>query len=153
MPIAFSCPACSAPLSIDDQHAGATVNCPQCNSPMIVPQVAPQIIYVSQPRERNREHTPHPGIAVVLSFFWPGLGHLYCGHFFSGFFWMLFHGAMVFIGMLALLAPPRWGADNEMAQHRAEAAIVALLFFGFAGLSWLTAMFGAYFAARTTRYR
>lgn len=43
----------------------------------------------------------NPGLAAVLSFFIPGLGHLYRGRVIVGFLWFFFVGA----GYCALIFP------------------------------------------------
>lgn len=58
------------------------------------------------PALRTREQvllrsSAHPGTAAVLSFFWPGIGHIYAGDVPRGLLWML----GVFMGYVALIVP------------------------------------------------
>jgi len=42
---------------------------------------------LDEPGEVRVRRLPSPGIAAVLSFFWPGLGHLYAGRLTASLAW------------------------------------------------------------------
>lgn len=42
---------------------------------------------LDEPGELRVRRLPSPGIAAVLSFFWPGLGHLYAGRLTASLAW------------------------------------------------------------------
>jgi predicted Zn finger-like uncharacterized protein len=45
---AFKCPACGAPLSVADDHAGKSVRCPKCQNATTVPRLA-QVAPTAEP--------------------------------------------------------------------------------------------------------
>ncbi|NUO19799.1 zinc ribbon domain-containing protein [bacterium] len=55
------------------------------------------VVVVQPPRERQW----HPGIAAVLSFFFPGVGQIYRGKILRGLLWM----AAVAVGYWLLIVP------------------------------------------------
>jgi len=50
--------------------------------------------------ERPRQHW-NPGVAAVLSFFWPGLGQIYKGQVLNGFLWWF----LVVVGYVCCIVP------------------------------------------------
>lgn len=76
----------------------------------------------------ERVHVHHtflksPGVAAVLAFFWPGLGHLYCGKFGRALFAMFAPLALL---ILIFLASSAGGRANEGALTRLFLLWVAL---------------------------
>lgn len=74
---------------------------------------------------------PSPGIAAVLSFFWSGVGHLYCGRLARGF---VFFGVAV---LLALIWFSGIGAfAGGSATHSMGGVAGGQLFVGVVWLGW-----------------
>ncbi len=69
--------------------------CAKCGSG--VGDIDRPVVVVQPPQERLW----HPGIAAVLSFFFPGVGQIYRGKIFRGLLWM----AAVAVGYWLLIVP------------------------------------------------
>lgn len=50
---------------------------------------------------RNLKNTPSPGVAAVLSVFFPGIGQIYRGKLFKGILWFIF----VILGYFMFVVP------------------------------------------------
>jgi hypothetical protein len=73
--------------------------CKHCNEildPALRVAVTPVLHGRSLVRQRQS-----PGVAALLSFFWPGAGHIYCGEVGAGIGWMM----ATFIGYIAFIIP------------------------------------------------
>jgi hypothetical protein len=59
-----------------------------------------------------------PGVAVILAFFWPGLGHFYAGYFGRGFFVLLCPVVLlllyVFVAVPAAQRPDKASAAGSL---------------------------------------
>jgi hypothetical protein len=53
------------------------------------------------PAYMQRQNRHSQGVAALLSFFWPGAGHIYCGEVGAGIGWMM----ATFIGYVAFIIP------------------------------------------------
>lgn len=62
------------------------------NTALVNFAVAPPAVY----RQRG-----NPGVAALLSFLWPGAGHIYCGEVGAGIGWMM----ATFVGYVAFIIP------------------------------------------------
>jgi hypothetical protein len=73
--------------------------CKHCNE-ILDPalRVAVQPVVNLHPMVRQRHSQ---GVAALLSFFWPGAGHIYCGEVGAGIGWMM----ATFIGYIAFIIP------------------------------------------------
>lgn len=107
MPIFISCPHCDNKLEWDDGAPSQLVACPFCRQQFttpptypvlapalhpIAPQAAPIIFVQSQPTPSQLPYIPDKkssGIAILLAFFYPGLGQIYNGEVFKGLLLML----------------------------------------------------------------
>jgi len=93
------CPLCKQNLEFTPDLAGMVVECPfckgqiNCNFPAATvkpppipaqPYYPPQQQVVVGGRTRRRKTEAHPGIAALLSFFFPGAGQLYAGNVLGG---------------------------------------------------------------------
>jgi len=85
------------------------------------------------PKLRGGETKKNPGVAVVLSFFYCGLGHLYNGQIVKGVLYMLFYGISIGLA-ISLIFAGIWGP------------VFFLLLF--AVLLWIEGMIGANETAR-----
>lgn len=83
-----TCPHCGVPQPVFINGVPAVALAPAASG-------APAPVYVVNAPSHS------PGLAAVLSFFLPGLGHLYKGSIGAGFMWFL----AVVIGYAALILP------------------------------------------------
>src|SRR5580700_1751745 len=107
MPTLIKCPHCANTLEWDAGMPSQLVACPFCGQhfttpptyPLVTPQAAPMmhqgppiIVVQSQPTSSHLAYVPDkksPGVAVLLSFFYTGLGQIYNGEVFKGLLMML----------------------------------------------------------------
>jgi TM2 domain-containing membrane protein YozV len=87
-----------APISPPVIHPSATSAAMAPPPPLPYPQQSVVVNNIVHPVAARRWN---PGIAAVLSVFWPGLGQIYKGQVINGLVWMV----VVFIGYLLLVVP------------------------------------------------
>jgi TM2 domain-containing membrane protein YozV len=105
MPTLITCPHCANNLEWDQGAAAQLVACPFCAQQFttrtaypvaapfnpIIPQVPP-VIFVQSSSSPQLAYIPDKkssGVAVLLAFFYPGLGQIYNGEVFKGLLLML----------------------------------------------------------------
>jgi len=101
------------PRAISSGVPGETAPCPFCGETILAIakkckhcneildpalRVAVQPVVNLHPLVRPRHSQ---GVAALLSFFWPGAGHIYCGEVGAGIGWMM----ATFIGYIAFIIP------------------------------------------------
>ena len=82
----IKCPTCGKEIS------SAAISCPACGHPILGPNQQPVQVAA---------HKWSPGVAAVLSLFFPGAGQVYKGQIFSGLFWFVF----VIVGYVPFILP------------------------------------------------
>lgn len=108
-------------------------------------------IGVGRPRIPTRVHVEHsvsrsPGVAAVLAFFWPGLGHIYAGRLGRGFavmFAPLFAGFLLVVGTVVGRR-----TDEPVGNNRLAAWVIIVLVVGLIVYLWQIA--DAYACAQPT---
>lgn len=98
----YICPKCQKTAKVDRELPTTTnLICPYCkyNFKADDPFTDPNLNVVAT--NYTIPFSPNPGVARVLSFFAPGLGHFYRGDMWFGIFWILF----VPLGYLCLIIP------------------------------------------------
>jgi TM2 domain-containing membrane protein YozV len=86
-----ACPYCAETIKIDAKK------CKHCKEVLDEDLRKEQLEQLSLAQSHNWS----PGVAAVLSFFVPGLGHMYKGQILEGLFWLLF----VVVGYFLLIVP------------------------------------------------
>lgn len=147
--IQFKCPSCKTLLEVPFERAGSTVGCPKCKQTMRVPLPTATIVsddrFSAVPMPPPIQHQPSPappyipdkksaGLAVLLSFFWPGLGQVYNGHIGKALLMMLFAlilllGCSFFPGVVAKNMTDPKEYEGRVAQLTIGAGIAYLFFF------------------------
>ena len=93
------CPVCAKQIS------RAATACPACGHPLQptpAPAAAPSRLPPAPPTSGPQvSRTWNPGIAALLSFFFPGAGQIYRGKIGAGILWLI----AVLIGYMALVIP------------------------------------------------
>lgn len=105
MPILITCPHCGNNLEWDQGAPAQLVGCPFCAQQFTTPPAyavpapfhpmvpqAPPVIFVQSQSPPQLAYIPDKkssGIAVLLAFFYPGLGQIYNGEVFKGLLLML----------------------------------------------------------------
>ncbi|MFH0884154.1 MAG: hypothetical protein V1861_00405 [Candidatus Micrarchaeota archaeon] len=52
------------------------------------------------------EERKSPALAAILSFFWCGLGHIYCGDYMFGFMLLIFYPIIAFVCSITIICIP-----------------------------------------------
>ena len=137
----------SVPEPVDD---GGMIECPQCAE--LIRERAKvcrfcdydlvrrgrgrsSALSVGRARIPTRVHVEHsvsrsPGVAAVLAFFWPGLGHIYAGRLGRGFavmFAPLFVAILFFAGLLTGHRPGQQMSDGKIAAWAIIVLVVSVI--------------------------
>lgn len=147
-----ACPRCQLTIDCTGSPPGV-LQCPRCGQPFASPNEPP--IVVSSPR-RSSYVAPQrsPGIAAVLSFFWPGVGQIYNGElgkglviFFSQFVVGIVAGLFVMGGGIAA------GSTGDPYAAMAGFGMAILLGVAVVFMFWVWAIFDAYSTAERLNRR
>ena len=125
------CPHCRAVLYDDGSMPGQPVACPTCNGHFQMPLAFQATGHqATQPPAVHTVYsvalpTRSPGLAAVLSFFYPGLGQIYNGQIIWGILYMVTHAilcvmALATVGLLLPLPVAFWLASIYDARNDAE---------------------------------
>lgn len=111
----LACPLCANHFQVPAAPVAATAathpldfdggkSCPYCGES--IQRGAKKCRHCGEYLDRNlrRDNAPakwSPGVAAVLSFFWPGLGQMYKGSVIGGFLWMI----VVITGYFMMVVP------------------------------------------------
>ncbi len=103
------CPYCGTALWDDGSLAGQEVECPRCRGRLRMPGGPPPggpaygqgVATQTQRIEHVHVLARSPGVAAVLSFFWAGLGQIYCGQLGKGLAFMAAGPAIAGLGVAA----------------------------------------------------
>lgn len=103
----YTCP-CGGRFAAEPGFEGARVSCPYCHRIITVlpptpptPRTSSDVLGQVVGRGSGQPFDFHPGVAGVLSLFFPGAGQIYRGETGAGIVWLL----AVFIGYLCCIVP------------------------------------------------
>jgi TM2 domain-containing membrane protein YozV len=147
------CTKCGADL------AGRTKFCGRCGAPVVsfaseavtVPAARRQPILPAVPEPMPRTIVMLPqkssGVAIVLSFFWCGLGQLYTGQIFKGVLMMIVYPALLVFGYLTFVIGFIVAAGSPKPDEAAAgggAALLGFLCLIVAAVIWVYGLVNAY---------
>ena len=135
----MSCPACGA-----DRYSASAVFCTRCGANMDA--VAASATTSRYPNTSHDVAAPqkNPGLAAVLSFFWPGLGQIYNGTIGKGLMMMAAYALCGLVPALAAMAMVRDGRQPGFASIVPLAVVAAVA----AVWLWFGGIVGAYRTAQ-----